>query len=124
MCIRDSYHAHSHSDLGRVSNLSVSAEDHLRWNTPSGAPVDCISGYTIKWSGSSIFISSNATNVSVYTLISGSSNNLPFCVEVPTTIIPSVPVVPSLDVSQNDPPVLLVYQDPGNIMCYTVYAIR
>ena len=96
--------------------MSVSSEDYLHWTTPTNAPVDCISGYTIQWSGSSIFIPNNATNVSVSTLISGSNNHLPFCVEVPTLVIPSVPIVPEspLNVTQNDPPVSLVYQDPGN----------
>ena len=100
--------------------MSVSSEDYLHWSSPSNAPVDCISGYTIQWYGSSIFIPNNATNVSVATLMSGSNNHLPFCVEVPTLVIPSVPIVPEspLNVSQNDPPVSLVYKDPGNSFYY------
>ena len=110
----NNYTAYFKSDLGRVSSLSVSSDGYLRWSPPPNAPVDCISGYTIQWSGSSASTSNNATNVSVSNLISGSNNNLPFCVEVPTLVLPSVPLVPSpLDVSQNDPPVPLVYQDPG-----------
>ena len=47
-------------------------------------------------------------------LIRESNNELPFCVNVLTTVTPSVGVVPSpLTSSQNDPPVSLVYPDPG-----------
>ena len=47
-------------------------------------------------------------------MIRESNSGLPFCVDVLMTVTPSVAVVPSpLVSSQNDPPVPLVYPDPG-----------
>ena len=98
------------TDLGRVSNLSVS-NGYLQWSPPPNAPDDCISGYTIQWPTNGVFKSGNATNISVSTLNSETNGTLPFCVKVSTVVIPSVPVVSSpLNVSQNDPAKRVVYQ--------------
>ena len=103
------------ADLGEVSNLSISTDRSLlQWNPPPNPPAGCISGYTIQWPGNSVTITGSVNSVEVSFLITESNNGLPFCVNMLTTVTPSVPVVPTpLLSSQNDPPVTLVYPDPG-----------
>ena len=98
-----------------MSNVSVSADGSLlQWSPPPNAPVGCISGYTIQWPGNSVNINNSSNSVQVSTLIIESSNSLPFCVTVPTTVAPIIPVVSSpLTSNQNSLPSRLVYQDPG-----------
>ena len=103
--------------------MSIKSTDKslLQWNPPPNAPAGCISGYTIQWPGNSVTIRGSVNSVEVSFLIRESNNGLPFCVDVLTTVTPRVCVVPSpLVFSQNDPPVPLVYPDPGLSDCLQV----
>ena len=120
-------HAHPllFADLGQVSDLTISANQSLlQWNPPPNAPDGCISGYTIQWPGNSVTINGSVNSVEVSFLIRESNSGLPFCVDVLTTVTPRVCVVPSpLVFSQNDPPVPLVYPDPGLSDCLQVIVV-
>ena len=113
------------ADLSRVSNLYISRDKRLlQRSPPPNAPANCISGYTIQWPGNSVTITGSVSSIELSSLIRESNDGLPFCVDVLTTVIPSVPVVPSPLVSnQNEPPVPLVYPDPGDALQFIFFIV-